>query len=567
MAIRNILPAATALFLGAQAILPAQAQGVAGSYLAARQASSNSDFRIAADYFARAIIADPRNPVLMENAILAYISLGDGDRAAAVARRLLQVGASSQIAHMALLVDAFQRERFENVVEDIDAGMTIGPLVDGLLAGWAELGAGRMTGALERFNAMAESQGVEVFGLYHKALALAVVGDFEGAEEILSGDAAGPLQLSRRGVIAFAQVLSQLERNGDAVELIDATFGDDLDPGLQEVRGALEAGETLAFDTVRNAKDGAAEVFVVVAGALNGEANDSYTLLYARLAEILRPDHVDAILLGAAILESLNQHTLATQSYDKIPHDHPSFSAAEIGRAEALRQSGKTDAAIEVLKGLTELEPQNPEVHMTLGDALRREERYDEATKAYDAAIALYPEPGRMQWLAFFARGITHEREKRWDQAEADFRFALELNPGQPQVLNYLGYSFVEMGINLEEALGMIEEAVAAQPNSGYIVDSLGWVQFRMGQYQDAVVNLERATELLAVDPIINDHLGDAYWAVGRRVEAEFQWSRALSFEPEEKDAERIRRKLEVGLDVVLEEEREEPITFAAQDG
>ncbi|MEO1239893.1 MAG: tetratricopeptide repeat protein, partial [Pseudomonadota bacterium] len=158
-------------------------------------------------------------------------------------------------------------------------------------------------------------------------------------------------------------------------------------------------------------------------------------------------------------------------------------------------------------------------------------------------------------WVVHFARGITHEREDRWEEAEADFRKALELNPGQPQVLNYLGYSFVEMNTNMEEALELIEQAVEGRPDSGFITDSLGWALYRLGRYDEAVVHMERAVELEPVDPIINDHLGDVYWAVGRHREAEFQWHRALSFEPEEEDAERIRRKLEVGLDVVLEEE------------
>jgi tetratricopeptide (TPR) repeat protein len=142
-----------------------------------------------------------------------------------------------------------------------------------------------------------------------------------------------------------------------------------------------------------------------------------------------------------------------------------------------------------------------------------------------------------------------------WDKAEADFRSALERNPDQPQVLNYLGYSMVEKGINLDEALSMIERAVEARPDSGYIIDSLGWVLYRLGRYDEAVEPMEKAVEIEAVDPIVNDHLGDVYWAVGRTREAEFQWHRALSFEPKEEDAARIRRKLEVGLDVVLEEE------------
>lgn len=546
---------------------PVSAQGVAGSYLAGRHASIYSDFRAAAQYYGRAIMADPSNPSLLENAALAYMALGEIDKAASVARRLVFLGATSQIAHMALLADHLQKENYDQAIEEMADGLSVGDTLDPMITAWAQIGAGRMSDALGTFDTLAQTQEVGLFALYHKALALASVGDFEGSAEILSGDADGPLNLSRRGVIAYVEVLSQLERNADAIALIEEAFGTDLDPQLAAIRAELETGAVLPFNAVRNARDGAAEVFLVVASALSGETADGYTLLYSRAAEYLRPDLVDAILLSASLLESLERYELATEAYNRIPSDHPSFVAAALGRAEALRQSDRNEAAVEALQSLARLHPDNPSVHVTLGDTLRGLERYDEATTAYDAAVALFPEPVRQQWLLFFARGITHEREDRWEQAEADFRKALELNPGQPQVLNYLGYSFVEMGINLDEALGMIEEAVAAQPNSGYIVDSLGWVQFRLGRYDEAVVNLERAAELMAVDPIVNDHLGDAYWAVGRVIEAEFQWKRALSFDPEEGDATRIRRKLEVGLDVVLEEEGAEPIRVTNSDG
>jgi Flp pilus assembly protein TadD len=187
-------------------------------------------------------------------------------------------------------------------------------------------------------------------------------------------------------------------------------------------------------------------------------------------------------------------------------------------------------------------------------------ERYDDASKAYDTAIALLEGTEAEDWFLYYVRGITHEREDRWPLAEADFRKALELNPNHPSVLNYLGYSFVEMQINLDEALQMIETAVNLRPRDGYITDSLGWVYYRLGRYEEAVDWMESATQLMPVDPIINDHLGDVYWAVGRKREARFQWMRALSFEPEEEDANRIRRKLEVGLDVVLSEEGADPL-------
>ena len=219
-----------------------------------------------------------------------------------------------------------------------------------------------------------------------------------------------------------------------------------------------------------------------------------------------------------------------------------------------------------MLQSLSKTHSELPVVHLTLGDFYRADERYAEAVKAYDKAISLYEDPQDARWFAYYTRGIAYERLGEWDNAEADFRKALELSPGQPQVLNYLGYSLVEMGTKLDEALGMIEQAVATSPNSGHIVDSLGWVLFQLGRYEEAAAQLERAAELMPVDPIVNDHLGDGYWAVGRKIEARFQWHRALSFDPEEADAERIRRKLEVGLDQVLAEEGADPIKVANGD-
>jgi Flp pilus assembly protein TadD len=187
---------------------------------------------------------------------------------------------------------------------------------------------------------------------------------------------------------------------------------------------------------------------------------------------------------------------------------------------------------------------------------------------AYDRALEFTEDGARSEWFLHYARGISHEREKNWDNAEADFRAALALNPDQPQVLNYLGYSLVERKEKLDEALDMIERAVAAQPQSGYIVDSLGWVLYRLGRYEEAVEHMERAVALMPVDPVVNDHLGDVYWAVGRYREADFQWKRALSFiDPEDTDGEadpvRIRRKIDVGLDLVLDEEGAPPLKVA----
>ncbi|AMY67415.1 tetratricopeptide repeat protein [Frigidibacter mobilis] len=560
-----LIASASALALSLATAVRAEGEVAVGPYLAARVASGHNDYSAAASYYTRALARDPSNPLLLESAILSQVGLGDIARAVPVAEVLRAGGRDSQVADLVLLVDLAKRGEFDAALARLDAGTTVGPLVEGLFRAWAELGRGQMSEAQTAFDAVVQVRGLELFGTYHKALALASAGDFEGADKILSGAAAGPLRLTRRGVIAHVEVLSQLERNAAAIELIDKAFGNEPDPTLEAMRRRLEAGEMLPFTVVTSATDGMAEVFHSLAGALSGEATDVFTLVYARLGEYLRPDHVDAILLVAALLESQDQYDLATVSYNRIPRDDPAYPVAELGRAEALIAAGRMDAAIEALQQLAKSYPDQEVIWANLGDVLRRAERFEDAVRAYDAAIALFGEENSAQWPVYYARGTCHERQKRYETSEADMRKALDLQPGQPQILNYLGYSFLEQGRNFDEALAMIESAVAARPEDGYIVDSLAWAYFRLGRYDEAVAPMERAVELMPVDAVVNDHLGDVYWAVGRKREAEFQWSRALSFaaDSSEADADRIRRKLDVGLDAVLAAEGAKPLAVS----
>ncbi len=528
--------------------------GDAGAYLAARSAAVNDSYSEGARWFARALQADPGNGALLEGLVVSEIGQGRLDAAADAAQRLSGAGGRSLAANIALVAKDAKAEDYAallNAPED----RAVGNLLDLLVKAWAEFGVGRMTDAVAGFDALAASDGMKAFGLYHKALALAAVGDFEGADAILSGRAAGPLVVNRRGVIAHIQILSQLERFDEATVLIDQSFGTEPEPQLAALRAMLAARKPIAFDVVTTGRDGIAEVFFTLAAALNGEAEDGYTLLYARVAADLSPAHTEARLLTADLLEKQGQMELAREVYSQFSPEDPAFYSAEIGRAGTLDALGQKDEALAVLKALTISHPDLGVVHMAYGDALRRAEDFDGSAAAYSAAIAMINAPEERHWGLYYSRGVAFERGKKWPQAEADLRMALNLSPDQPQVLNYLGYSFVDRAENLPEALGMIERAVAARPDAGYIIDSLGWAYYRQGRYEDAVGQMERASLLEPVDAVVTDHLGDVYWAVGRKLEARFQWRRALSFEPEDKDAIRIRRKLEVGLDAVLAEE------------
>ncbi len=546
------------------ASMPVSADVDAGAYLAARQAAIMSEYTQGARYYTEALISDPSNPLLLESAVTSYVALGQVERASAVAQAMVDLGIESQTANLVRDAVAAKSGDWMTIFDILETGQSVSPLVDGLAQGWAAVGLGKMTQAISSFDEVIETDGMRSYGLYHKALALASVGDFEGADAIFADPSQPPL--SARAAIAHAQVLSQLDRNDDALDMLDSAFGQSFDPGLALLRDRLGAGEAVPFSIVAGPTEGFGEVIYMIAGLLRGEAQETYTLQYARIAEYLDPSNTDAIMLSANLLQTLEQFELASETLARVPQSSPSFPNAEMARIDALRELNRPDAAIEVAEALVRTNPQLPFAHSKLGDVLREQKRYDGAFDAYSDALDLYGPDAANRWLVLYARAITAHAQDNWPQAEEDFRAALVLRPDQPQVLNYLGYSLVERGEKLDEALEMIETAVAARPDNGAIVDSLGWVLFQLGRYDEAVIHMERAAALEAVDPIVNDHLGDVYWAVGRKIEAAFQWHRALSLDPEEELATRIRAKLEEGLDAVLASEGADPITVANDD-
>ena len=566
--IRRLLAPIGALGLSLALATPLAAQSVAGPYLAARSAAMQSDFEQAASYFTQALTRDPGNVDLMESAMVSQLALGRLDRAIPIATAMQAAGETSQVAQVVLTADLIRRGEFEALLEGDGESRRIGPLVDGLVRAWAMMGTGEVNAALDAFDEIAGQSGLQGFALFHKAMALASVGDFEGADRIFIEDRTRSVLQTRRSVLARVEILSQLEREDEARELMQTMFSGASDPEIDSFIAGLEEDDPLPFTHVTSVQDGFAEVFFSVAAALRSEAAPEYTILYAQVARNLRPDHLDALLLTAELFETLRQYDAAIAVFKEVLPTDPSYHVAELGRAAALRRSDRPEAAAEVLEQLSRSHGDLATVQSALGDAMRQQDRFAEAVAAYDKALAITERTGANSWFLLYARGISHERQGNWKAAEADFRKALELNPGHPQVLNYLGYSLVEKRENLDEALELIEQAVAASPNSGYIIDSLGWALYRLGRYEEAVPHMEKAVELMAVDPVVNDHLGDVYWAVGRIREAEFQWARALSFidhgeTTEDADPDRIRRKLEVGLDTVLQEEGAEPLTVA----
>ncbi|MGI9450043.1 MAG: tetratricopeptide repeat protein, partial [Geminicoccaceae bacterium] len=292
-----------------------------------------------------------------------------------------------------------------------------------------------------------------------------------------------------------------------------------------------------------------ADALLGIAEALQQERGSARAVLYARLALYLQPKLAEGQILIGDTLAGQQNLDGAIEAYDAIEPESPLSTAAMIRKAQSLHEKEEKETAFSLLEDIASADPERTDALIELGNLLRRDEHYDRAEKAYTRAIERLGEPKQEHWTLYYSRGISFERTKRWPEAEADFLYALELQPEQPFVLNYLGYSWVDQGLNLDEAKDMLHRAVDARPDDGFIVDSLGWVFYRLKDYEKAVEMLERAIVLQPGDPVINDHLGDAYWRVGREREAYFQWRRALSLDPEEDVIATIKEKLKTGLD------------------
>lgn len=556
--------AAMALVLGALVGAEAQAmsRSLAGSYLAARQASQRNDLVAAADYWTQALALNPADDRLREQALNFKVMVGDLKMAGALAAALIKKAPGHRLANLTLAANAFASASYDSALERIETAAegAFPPLLASLLSGWAHAGLGEADEAKAAFLT-GSGQGVamyDLFGRYHWGLAQMALGDPKGAAATFAEAAEAAGGAGARMTLAHGMALIADGRPEEAKILWTAAAAEDrADAQLRAALEKLEAGGT-PTPAVADAQDGAAEAMFSIAGALSADNGGAAALLYGQFALALRPDMYEARLLVGDLLAEQGQSEFAAATFAGIPIGSPYHVSAEIGRAEALREMGQTAGAIVALQSLTQAAPESRPAFISLGDLLRREERFAEAADAYSAALALGGDPGQRDWALYYQRGISYERSNQWEKAEADFNTALELEPEQPLALNYLGYSWVEQGRNLDQALDMIERAVKQRPQDGYITDSLGWVLYKMNRFEEAVEPLERAVELTPVDPIINDHLGDALWMVGRKLEAEFQWRRALSFDPPEKEADRIRRKLASGLDAVLRAETAE---------
>ncbi|HET6840007.1 MAG TPA: tetratricopeptide repeat protein [Bradyrhizobium sp.] len=523
---------------------------MSGSYLAARHASVERDASSAATFYRSALRTDPKNNELLDRAFISSLADGDIDEAVKLADRILTMDKSNRVARLVVGVRDLKQRKYAAAQQNINQSIR-GPITDlvaTLLSGWASYGAGDTKSAIANIDKLTGPEWYPIFKDLHAGMILELSNRekdagarFERAYKLDDS----MLRVSE----AYARWLSR-NKDSTAAKAVYEAFDKKLPrhPLVLEGLRETKAGKKLS-PLVDSPQSGAAEVLYGIGATLTRRGGEDLALVYLQLALYLAPNHPLALLSLADLYESVKKPAMAIKIYERVPANSPLKRNAQIQLATNLDAADRSDEAIKILKTVTTEDPKDLEAIMALGNIERGRKKFADCAQTYSLGIdALPPNNDKANSVYYYYRGICEERSKQWNKAEADMRKALELQPEQPHVLNYLGYSWIDQGINLDEGMKMIKRAVEQRPDDGYIVDSLGWAYYRIGNYEDAVKHLERAIDLKPEDPTINDHLGDAYWRIGRTLEAKFQWAHARDLKPEPEELPKIEAKLENGL-------------------
>ena len=518
-----------------------------GSYLAARHASVERDAASAAEFYRSALRSDPKNTELLDRAFISSLAEGDIDEAVKLADRILIIDKNNRVARLVVGVHALKQKQYavaqQNITQSVRGPIT--DLVAALLSGWAQYGAGNVQAAVASIDKLQGAEWYPLFKDFHTGMMLDLANKSKDAGVRL--ERAYKLDDSALRVAeAYAHWLSRAKDPAAAAAVYES-FDKKLarHPLVVEGLRDTKAGKKLP-PLADSPQAGAAEALYGIGASLTRRGGEDLALVYLQLALYLEPHHALALLSLADLYEAVKKPQMAIKVYERVPANSALKRNAQIALASDLDAADRSDEAIKILKEITAQDPKDVEAIMTLGNVERGRKKFEDCAKTYSQGIEINAD--KPNWVLFYFRGICEERSKQWPKAEADLKKALEMEPDQANVLNYLGYSWIDQGINLDDAMKMIRRAVEQRPDDGYIVDSLGWAYYRIGNYDEAVKTLERAVDLKPEDSTINDHLGDAYWRNGRKLEGSFQWAHARDLKPDPEDLPKIEAKIRDGL-------------------
>lgn len=527
-----------------------------GAYLAGRVAHLRKNFNVAANYYIEALNDDPENRELLGRVYVILASKGRISEAAKYAEISLKKGDKNNFTYIIMAVDEMKKGQYTNVnstVNQLD-GVVYEEFINPLMSAWAYAGLNQPDQALKTLSILKKEPSFKALYHFHAGM----INDYfdrtdearENYEVIVNEE---NLEMSFRSL----QIITNFYiRNGEKDKAIKLTqkYGDEklLVDMLKKLSDNVQKADPDNTSKIVNDPNiGMSEALFSIAATLRqGESGIDLSHIFISLSIYSNPKYDLAKLLLADILESREMYSEANDVYDEIDENSEAYYSAQVKKASNLVTMQDYASAELLLKSLALEDTTNYQLLLDLGDVLRIRNKQDEAISYYEEAIKNLPQVENQHWILYYALGISYESTNDWKKAEANFRKAAELGQNHYLVLNYLGYSLLKRGQNVEEAFGMIVDAYNQTPNDGHITDSLGWAFYQLGDYNNAVNYLEKASELEPANALISDHLGDAYWHGGRKNEATFQWKHALIMEDDSGELNKgdVKIKLKKGL-------------------
>lgn len=518
-----------------------------GHILAGSFAHEQKDLSSAIKYYEVAQSVNPDDPALLEKLFSLYMSAGEMTKAVGIAPRLIDLKQDVQQARLVLAVEKFKDRNYveaEAIIRQTrDDPFSV--FVKNMFLMWAAYGQGDDDRARSHAEALLDLRTLDTLAGWNIARLYEALGDNMAANDLFI---AVIQKNTMKGSSFFSDYMSFLVSQGrgdEAMMLLENHLPQkDKTPYTLDAYRVLETPSKRAkMSPAEGLSMGLMELGVIFSGELPAEI----TLPYLHQALWLDRTSDKARVVIGELLMGMGDEIRALDIYGDVKAQSISLTFARLSEARILENLGRKAEAQSLLESFVEKENYSFTLQ-TLADFYRRDEQMAKAELIYNKLIDQLEEDNDSNWELYFYRGITLEQQDRWDEAEADLLKARRLSGNQPFVLNYLGYSWIDNGINLYQGLEMIKKAVAQEPRNGFFVDSLGWAFYRMKDFGAAVQFLEKATELEPDDPEIIDHLGDALWQSGRQIEARYQWRRALSLEDDATKQKEIEEKIDYGV-------------------
>ncbi len=522
-------------------------------FVAATLAQQNSSFADSASYYLKALEADPDSAFVADRAFFQLLYAGRMDAAAEIAVDIAQrAGTENEddLVSILYVLEAFKREDWQEVRDRLDVSEMsgFGGLMTPLLISWTYVAEEDFAAAEGALAPMMVDQRLKPIADEHRAYMLDHLQNYDRAQEQYLQLANASQPVSLQPFVAYAHMLARTGRRDEARSFLGKQAERFANNRFLLREGMLIAAGRPPSQTNADPRGAVGGMFYRLASEFSRGSSPQAAVIYLRIASYLTPEVADIYFMLGNLMDQMDNPEASAQVYEAVPEASGLRRLAQERRINALRRSGRVAEAESALRSALTDNPKQASLLVSLGDILRERKDFPEAILHYSRAIELNIDARQPDWFAYFARGVSYEQSKDWPKAEVDFLQALELSPEEPSVLNYLGYSWIDRGVRVEEAKGLIEKAVEQRPEDGFIIDSLGWVNYLTGDYEEAVTLLEKAVRMEPDDVTINHHLGDAYWRVGRFIEARFQWQHAIDSEPEADELAELIHKMDMGL-------------------